>query len=268
MAAAGGSGAKKMYLIDPRHVVQQQQPGAQQAAPLPSEQRMLQERLSNFDRQMGEVLNDAALGDEEKLRRYLEILRKQILSTRYLDRLLGSSRSSNVDHRAAATDGGDEERGLEEGDEDEEPASSSSLPTFSHVHRREAQLKADEPMFSLNNIIAELPDSRKEMARGLLRDLNRGKFADGKRVEWNEQTGEISVEGGGGSIPQTNIITLLQKKFNTTGAAKRTEPAGWSSFQSLLLAAPTAPATAAKKRAGSDLQLGSGGGRKIKWLRY
>jgi len=99
------SGFRRMYLVDPRYVrpsttsttgaagsgeASMMMPQLEPVAPpIPSQERMLERRRTTFEREMQEVIEDPRLNEEEKLRRFLEILRRHILTTRQLDRALG-----------------------------------------------------------------------------------------------------------------------------------------------------------------------------------
>src|SRR6185437_6713342 len=194
-----------MYLIDPRYVktIDDSSSPATNSYSTPSEQRVVQTQLSKFDGQMAEVLNDGKLVDEEKLRRYLEILRRHILSTRQLDQIMSRQHpppkiidggenggeqdgamqakkrkkitKPEAEHLQESEDGADEETidEMEKVDGDDDWA-------YSHIRRKDAQHQSGEPMFSERNILAELPESHEEMATNLLRNLKGGKF-DGKQ---------------------------------------------------------------------------------------
>jgi len=99
-----GSGIKKMYLIDPKHVrvehddndVTPEQRTEVMMASMPSgtstsslqQHQSLQQRITQLDTQMKRILNDRSIGDGEKLRRYLETLRKHIIGSKQLERLV------------------------------------------------------------------------------------------------------------------------------------------------------------------------------------
>jgi len=85
---------KKMYLIDPKHI---SSPSPNNNSfPLISssgdqmrpETLALQDRVSKLDKEMELILSDRNLSDEDKLRQYLETLRKHIMSVKHLNQAL------------------------------------------------------------------------------------------------------------------------------------------------------------------------------------
>ena len=71
-------GFKKMYLIDPKHV-KLDKPEVEQST--------LERRINDLDLEMTKISKDDTIGDEEKLRLYLETLRKHIMGTKQFERL-------------------------------------------------------------------------------------------------------------------------------------------------------------------------------------
>src|SRR5882757_6840942 len=98
-----GNGIRKMYLIDPKHLrvddarsdmprteveIPQFETSAASSSLLSQQQQSLQRRITSLDVDMDRILNDRSLGDDEKLRRYLETLRKHIIGSKQLERLV------------------------------------------------------------------------------------------------------------------------------------------------------------------------------------
>lgn len=132
------TGFKKMILIDPRHVritaandpesrmvvqdilhQQRHHSGGDESDRKESRAHAMQSRIETLDAEMEQILTDKNLNDEDKLRRYLETLRKHIMSVKQFDAIVQEPVPVRIVNRH--WDDNDEKlKGVDDSDDDED----------------------------------------------------------------------------------------------------------------------------------------------------
>jgi hypothetical protein len=286
-------GFRKMFLIDPKHVTVKEQ-NDNETEQKSSDVQAMQSRLGALDEEMQQILEDRQLSDDAKLRRYLETLRRHIINTKTLDRLV---QPSPVPVRI-----------YEEEEIDKEPAykrlkledANNYSKTTAKIERDQSPLKAidqsaqdifedatdnkedidenedeqeeeeqQQKLSSYNeaNLIETIPSRKQKTATAILTRMNQ-KFSTDYMI-YDSNDGTISIGPTRQQlekIQNSNIQALLNHILKTRAAQNKPTPPGFVMFKTILY--QDAKLKNDIEKTLKEFHQKHGRGVKLNWQRY
>jgi hypothetical protein len=264
------SGFRKMYLIDPKHVVTQS----------PSTVQAIQDRISMLDQEMERILNDRTLSDDTKLQKYLETLRRHIMSTRQLDRIVVQPPAeppvsvNTIEEKKPEIPSTkietppkkeEEEEVVEEETIPPPPQESTAAPAFED---NEGRLKewTRPKSYREGDLLEEFPATKRQVAADIMQHMMKRNFGL-DFLKWNDATGELIH--GKRHLPNTSVHENLHYLLRTNVAKDRAKPNGFDQFRNIVLSNERIRDDIERVLKKSKQTLsGSGGGAAIRWQRY
>jgi len=226
------SGFKKMYLVDPKRF-HTSLPFQDERAlisgmshPTPLDQMTpLRQRITHLDHEMDQILRDKTKTDEDKLRQYLETLRKHILSRKRLDQFLHQPLPVRIIEEKP-----EEEEEKKEVDEKEGPPTkkrkiadistlTQNIPQKISMREKESttepiqqdkpgqkealtQWESQEP-YGIKELVQMVPEKYRQSIKYMLKNMKEGK------ITWDKQTGIITTPVK--VYQDTNIADVFMK---------------------------------------------------------